>query len=155
MDTRSAENCKDLKQPGTYTFNVLRPGDSIWPCGTCRTSSSLVHIMAGHLYVTKLYCLDPRWHIINKNFMLECKYIRRGIVCVHIKTKLMHKSLNFVFGIYIFYASAPVRGIQIFVMGLTFNQCHGFLAQALEVISSHTFMGMWLLIHAGIKVKPC
>ena len=23
------------------------------------------------------------------------------------------------------------------------------------VISSHTFLGMWLLIHAGIKVTPC
>ena len=24
-----------------------------------------------------------------------------------------------------------------------------------ETISSHTLLGMWLLIHAGIKVKPC
>ena len=24
-----------------------------------------------------------------------------------------------------------------------------------EVISFHTLQGMWLLIHAGIKVKPC
>ena len=23
------------------------------------------------------------------------------------------------------------------------------------VISSHTLLGVWLLIHAGIKVKPC
>ena len=23
------------------------------------------------------------------------------------------------------------------------------------VISTHTLQGMWLLIHAGIKVKPC
>ena len=24
-----------------------------------------------------------------------------------------------------------------------------------SVISSHTLLSMWLLIHAGIKVKPC
>ena len=120
---------------GVYWFHLVR----LSVCGQNRVRSVSSTILIGSISYL---------HILSSNF-------RRCVVCnVCFKIQKFWRILEICnFDLVFFWL-----GIQYDSMVWVIMRRRGYPQNAgvlVVLVSSHTLLGMWLLIHAGIKVKPC